>query len=129
MSDLCNLRELAQAVPDKKFYVIETGYPYKKGGHAPGSMKPHPEFDVSPEGQLGWLRAIAYTVKHGLWGRGAGVCWWGTEYARFCSGDECAGFWDGNYTALPVLAQRGFDAVDITDPSDKPDQAVICPPL
>ena len=125
MSNLCVLRGLAKALPDKKFIVIETGYPYQPGGHAPQDMHPYPQFGVSPAAQLEWLRAVVYTVEFGLWGRGAGVCWWGTEYASRCSGDECAGFWDQNYTALPILSQRGFGA----DVSAIPTGAVICPPL
>ena len=89
-------------------------------------MHPRPQFPVSPLGQVQWLRAVLWTVEHGMWGRGAGVSWWGTEYAASCSGDECAGFWDANFTALPALAQRAFRP---TDRSRPPPGAVSCPPL
>lgn len=79
VSNLCTMGRLATALPDKRIYVIETGYPNKPGGHAPQDMKPKPEFAISPEGQVEWLKAVLYTVEHGLWGRGAGVSWWGTE--------------------------------------------------
>ena len=61
-----------------------------------------------------------------LWGRGAGVSWWGTEYADPCSGDECAGFWGPDYVALPVLTERGFDQA--VGGGTRPAGAVICPP-
>ena len=125
VANLCDLRRLAKALPNKTFHVIETGYPYQPGGHAPADMHPYPQFGVSPAAELDWLRAVVYTVKYGLWGRGAGVCWWGTEYASRCSGDECAGFWDEKFTALPILTQRGFD----TSKSKMPAGSVICPPL
>lgn len=119
------MRRLAKDLPNKRIYVIETGYPYKRGGHAPQDMLPRPQFPVSPEGQLSWLRAVLFTVEHGLWGRGAGVSWWGTEYAA-CSGDECAGFWDESFVALPVLATRGFRPTEVATP---PPGGVVCPPL
>lgn len=43
VANLCNLRELATALPDKSFYIIETGYPYKPGGNSP-KMLPAPQF-------------------------------------------------------------------------------------
>ena len=36
VSNLCTMAALARALPRKRIYVIETGYPYKDGGHAPG---------------------------------------------------------------------------------------------
>lgn len=125
VSNLCTMNHLATALPDKRIYVIETGYPYKPGGHAPQDMKPKPEFGISPQAQEEWLRAVVYTVEHGMWGRGAGVSWWGTEYPH-CSHDECAGFWDENYTAMPILTNRAFGPTDAAKP---PPGGVICPPL
>lgn len=123
VSNLCTLRELSDALPDKRIYVIETGYPSKPGRRAPGSMKPRPQFALTPQGQRDWLRALLFTVEHGLWGRGAGVSWWGAEYADPCSGDECAAFWDASYVAQPVLSERAFDP---TGESDPPPGAVVC---
>ena len=125
VSNLCNLRALAKAV-HKPIYVIETGYPYQPGGHAPQNMKPEPQFPVTPDGEAAWLRAVVYTVEHGLWGLGAGVSWWGTEYAARCSGDECAGFWDRDFIGLPVLTTQAFDSLPVDNP---PPGGVICPPL
>ena len=126
VSNLCAMRTLAGSLPDKRIYVIETGYPYMAGGHAPSNMRPRPQFDVSPEGQVAWLRAVLFTVEHGMWGRGAGVSWWGAEYASKCSGDECAGFWDMDFTGLPVLTTQAFRPTDAQSP---PPGGVVCPPL
>eukprot|EP00750_Incisomonas_marina_P003505 INCI13158.1.p1 GENE.INCI13158.1~~INCI13158.1.p1 ORF type:complete len:410 (-),score=27.54 INCI13158.1:198-1427(-) len=124
VSNLCNLDKIAGAIPGKRIFVIETGYPYQAGGHAPQDMLPKPQCPLTPEGQEQWLRAVVYTVEHGLWGRGAGVSWWGTEYATSCSGDECAGFWDHNFVAHSVLTNRAFLNGD-----EVPAGAVVCPPL
>eukprot|EP00051_Salpingoeca_urceolata_P017340 m.235615 g.235615 ORF g.235615 m.235615 type:complete len:451 (+) comp18927_c0_seq11:3305-4657(+) len=126
VSDLCFIADAARALPDKKIYVIETGYPYKYGHRFQPGKVPGQVFPATPAGQLAWLRAVLYTVEHGLWGRGAGVSWWGTEYANPCSGDECAAFWDANYTGLPVLTDRGFRP---SDPNNPPPHGVKCPPL
>lgn len=127
VSNLCNLAHLASALPGKRIFVIETGYPYQAGGHAPEGMLPKPQFPLTPAGQEQWLRAVVYTVEHGLWGRGAGVSWWGTEYAAGCSGDECAGFWDHDFVGHPVLTNRAFE--NNFDDDEVPLGAVVCPPL
>jgi len=122
--NLCTMKKLAIALPSKGIYVIETGYPYRSGGRAPQNMKPSPQFPLSPEGQIQWLQAVVYTVEHGLWGRGRGVSWWGTEYAKRCSGNECSGFWDSHYVALPILTTNAFASV-----KSIPTGAKICDPL
>lgn len=126
VSNLCLMRKLVSHLPSKRIYVIETGYPWKAGGHAPIDMKPVPQFPLTPQGQLDWLRAVVYTVEHGLWNRGGGVSWWGTEYVNPCSGDECAGFWDSDFMALPVLTSNAFAFIPRNTP---PAGAVICQPL
>lgn len=124
VSNLCTLRELSDALPSKRIYVIETGYPNRPGGLAPASMEPYPQFAITPQGQRDWLRAVLYTVEHGLWGRGAGVMWWGTEYAKWCEVHQCAAFWDTDYVAEPVLSERAFDP---TEPGDEPPPGgVVC---
>ena len=52
VSNLCTLREVAAALPGKRLHVIETGYPYKPGHRAPGSMLPRPQFALTPQGQM-----------------------------------------------------------------------------
>eukprot|EP00041_Stephanoeca_diplocostata_P022283 m.529700 g.529700 ORF g.529700 m.529700 type:complete len:409 (-) comp22019_c1_seq4:438-1664(-) len=124
VSNICAIAGAARALPEKLIYVIETGYPYKDGGNAPQDMKPKPQYGISPQAQIQWLQAVIYTVQHGLWGRGAGVSWWGTEYA-FCSHDECAGFWDNEYNALPILTKGAFRPTGTRVPPG----SVVCPPL
>ena len=58
-----------------------------------------------------FLACCRYTVEYGLWGRGAGVSWWGTEYAAGCSGDECAGFWDDQCVDVVVVVVDDDDDV------------------
>ena len=128
VADVCAIAQAAQALPDKRIYVIETGYPHRHGGYIDTPHTPNTtlQFGVSPAGQLAWLRALVWTVTHGLGGRGAGVGWWGTEYANPCSNEQCAGLWDQHYVALPALTERGFDAGKEHTP---PTGAVVCPPL
>lgn len=128
VSSLCAISAAARAVPDKKIYVIETAFPYQYGGKVHNSSdaaRYHLQYPVSPQGQLSWLRALLYTVEYGLWGRGAGVSWWGAELVGKCS-HQCGQFLDQDFVALPVLAEQGFAPQAKGAP---PPGAVICPPL
>lgn len=133
-SDLCILALAAKTVPKKKIYVIETGFPYQNPNPKPN------QYPTSPAGQKAWLRALLYTVEHGLWGRGAGVCWWGAEYANVtgqrqqgqgrrgkpCEHEECTALWDEDFVALPILTDGGWAPTDVDEP---PPGGFICPPL
>ena len=135
VSDLCRgIWQTAKALPDKKIYVIETGFPYQYPGNDPHKH----QFPVSPAGQKAWLQALLWTVEHGMWGRGAGVCWWGAEYANVtfrqagqgghgkpCEHEECTALWGEDYVALPSLSS-GYAPTDLSSP---PPGAVVCPPL
>lgn len=127
VAQLCMLRKTAQALPDKKIYVIESAYPYKFGGRVPNASaaeKMHMQFPLTPAGQVSWLRALLFTVEHGLWGRGAGVSWWGAEIIDKCS-HQCGALFDSSYVALPALTQRAFDSAK----GSRPSGGVVCPPL
>ena len=139
VAQLCALRKTAQALPDKKIYVIESAYPYKYGGRLPNASaaaKQHMQYPVTPAGQVSWLRALLFTVEHGLWGRGAGVSWWGGEIVDTCS-HQCGALFDSSYVALPALTARAFDATTSGGGGQPAQHAAavpppggsICPPL
>jgi arabinogalactan endo-1,4-beta-galactosidase len=89
----------------KPLIVIETAFPWANSTNIVG-------IPASPEGQTQFVTELAKIVKAVPNGRGAGICWWGTEYVRLARrgarrGSIAGPFFDYEGNALPVAKAVG----------------------
>jgi len=88
----------------KPLVVIETAFPWTNSTNIVG-------IPATPEGQTQFVTELAKIVKGVPNGRGAGICWWGTEYVRLqgvaLAGFDRRSFFDYEGNALPVAEAFG----------------------
>lgn len=83
----------------KDIIVVETAYHWRPSNETAGRAMPFPE---TPEGQAGFLDALANVVMNTPDGRGIGLFWWEPAVSGR-GGLNSRGFFDENGNSLPVL--------------------------
>jgi arabinogalactan endo-1,4-beta-galactosidase len=94
----------------KPLIISETAFPWTNSTNIVG-------IPASPEGQTQFVTELAKIVKAIPNDKGAGICWWGTEYVRLdgyaLAGFERRSFFDYGGNALPVVNAFGQLAAPI----------------